>query len=124
VEQHNDYKSGQGTKLTRQSYTVPVLIGKTNNLAAVVHRALQCLLPFLNSPLIAWTLESLSAAKVKIAWIVIRDGAKELQEWLECVVIPIALQRLSGFMLVTTVTLSITTFVHTALPHSCLPQHL
>lgn len=46
-------------------------------------RRKQCLLPFLNSPLIAWTLESLSASNVKIAYIVVRDGAKELQEWLE-----------------------------------------
>ncbi|KAK9898669.1 hypothetical protein P389DRAFT_178044 [Cystobasidium minutum MCA 4210] len=42
-----------------------------------------CLLPFLNSPLIAWTLESLSASNVQVAWIVVRDGAKELQEWLD-----------------------------------------
>lgn len=44
---------------------------------------LQCLLPFCNAPLIAWTLESLAASNVKNTFIVIREGAQELQEWLE-----------------------------------------
>lgn len=46
---------------------------------------MQSLLPFCNAPLIAWTLESLSASNVQKAFIVIREGAKELQEWLEWV---------------------------------------
>lgn len=45
----------------------------------------QCLLPLLNAPLIAWTLESLSASNVKVVHILIREGARELQEWLEWV---------------------------------------
>ena len=44
---------------------------------------LQCLLPLCNAPLIAWTLESLAASNVKNTFIIIREGAQELQEWLE-----------------------------------------
>ena len=51
----------------------------------LIYRLAQSLLPFCNAPLIAWTLESLSASNVQKAFIVIREGAKELQEWLEWV---------------------------------------
>lgn len=50
-------------------------------------RAAQCLLPFCKAPLIAWTLESLAASNVKNTFIVIREGAQELQEWLECALV-------------------------------------
>ncbi|GAA5835110.1 hypothetical protein JCM9279_007202 [Rhodotorula babjevae] len=41
-----------------------------------------CLLPLLNIPLLAWTLESLSASGVEQAFLFVHDGVDELRKWL------------------------------------------
>lgn len=46
---------------------------------------MQCLLPLLNSPLLAWTLESLAADGVEEIFIFVRDGVSEVRDWLRCV---------------------------------------
>jgi translation initiation factor eIF-2B subunit epsilon len=42
----------------------------------------QCLLPLLNTPLLAWTLECLSASNVEQVFIFVRDGVDEVRAWL------------------------------------------
>lgn len=46
---------------------------------------LQCLLPLLNTPLLAWTLESLAATGVEQVLIFVREGVEEVRAWLACV---------------------------------------
>ncbi|TNY22364.1 hypothetical protein DMC30DRAFT_392369 [Rhodotorula diobovata] len=41
-----------------------------------------CLLPLLNIPLLAWTLESLSASGVEQAFLFVHDGVEEVRKWL------------------------------------------
>ncbi|GAA5998409.1 translation initiation factor eIF2B catalytic subunit epsilon [Rhodotorula paludigena] len=41
-----------------------------------------CLVPLLNIPLLAWTLESLSASGVEQAFLFVRDGVEEVRQWL------------------------------------------
>lgn len=42
----------------------------------------QCLLPLLNVPLLAWTLESLSASGVEQAFLFVHDGVEQVRDWL------------------------------------------
>ncbi|GAA5862554.1 hypothetical protein JCM3774_001056 [Rhodotorula dairenensis] len=41
-----------------------------------------CLLPLLNVPLLAWTLESLSASGVEQAFLFVHDGVDQVRDWL------------------------------------------
>ncbi|KAG0657642.1 hypothetical protein C6P46_006296 [Rhodotorula mucilaginosa] len=41
-----------------------------------------CLLPLLNVPLLAWTLESLSASGVEQAFLFVHDGVEQVRDWL------------------------------------------
>ncbi|POY72520.1 hypothetical protein BMF94_4346 [Rhodotorula taiwanensis] len=41
-----------------------------------------CLLPLLNVPLLAWTLESLSASGVEQAFLFVHDGVEHVRDWL------------------------------------------
>jgi hypothetical protein len=45
----------------------------------------QCLLPLLNVPLLAWTLESLAASGVEQAILFVKDGVEEVRSWLKFV---------------------------------------
>lgn len=43
---------------------------------------MQCLLPLLNIPLLAWTLESLAASGVEQVFLFAKDGADEIRQYI------------------------------------------
>ncbi|SGY47010.1 BQ5605_C001g00486 [Microbotryum silenes-dioicae] len=45
----------------------------------------QCLLPLLGSPLLAWTLECLTANGVEQIFVFVQDGVEQVKAWLACV---------------------------------------